>query len=92
MKKFFIGALLSTLLIGTVCAAESSGAALTVLNFFGNREFDEASLSKALKSKPKIGTSLDNMVKFFRAIGWHVQSSFDAPPMDEKTVATPKSN
>ena len=25
------------------------------------------------------------MVKFFRAIGWHVQSSLDAPPMDEKT-------
>jgi len=60
-------------------------SALCVLNFFGNRDFDEAALSKALKSKPKIGTSLGNMVKFFRAIGWNVQSSLDTPPMDEET-------
>lgn len=60
-------------------------SALTVLYHFGNRDFDEATLAKRMDSKPKIGTSLGNMVKFFRDIGWNVESSFDRPPMDEET-------
>lgn len=55
-------------------------AALTVLNYFGNRDFDEATLITRMETKPAIGTSLSNMVKFFRSIGWDVQSSLDSPP------------
>ena len=58
-------------------------AALTVLNYFGNNDFDEAALIKKMKTKPNVGTSLGNMIKFFKSIGWKVQSSLDAPPMDE---------
>ncbi len=58
-------------------------AALTVLYYFGNENFDEATLIKEMKTMPLSGTSLGNMVKFFKSIGWEVQSSLDAPPMDE---------
>ena len=58
-------------------------AALTVLYYFGNENFDEATLIKEMKTTPLSGTSLGNMVKFFKGIGWEVQSSLDAPPMDE---------
>ena len=46
-----------------------AAAALTVLNYFGDKSFDEPTLIKLLKTKPKIGTSLGNMVKFFKGIG-----------------------
>ncbi len=58
-------------------------AALTVLKFFNNNDFDEATLTKLMETKPKVGTSLGNMVKFFKSIGWKVQSTFDTPHMDE---------
>ena len=58
-------------------------AALTVLKFFGRNDFDEATLIERMKTKPKKGTSLGNMVKFFKEIGWDVQSSLDTPPSDE---------
>ncbi len=60
-----------------------AAAALTVLNYFGEKNFDEQTLMKKMKTKPQIGTSLGNMVKFFKEIGWDVQSSLDAPPFDE---------
>lgn len=56
---------------------------LSVLNYFDNREFDEPTLIKILKTKPKVGTSLGNMVKFFKSLGWEVQSSLDTSPPDE---------
>ena len=58
-------------------------SALTVLNYFGVRNFDEKTLITAMKSKPNVGTSLGNMVKFFKGLGWNVESSLDTPPMDE---------
>ena len=58
-------------------------SALTVLNFFGNRDFDEKTLIKLMKTQPRVGTSLGNMVKFFKSIGWDVQSSLNTPPLDE---------
>ena len=58
-------------------------SALTVLNYFGDKNFDEKTLAKTMETKPQIGTSLGNMVKFFKSIGWEVQSSLDAPPFDE---------
>ena len=59
-----------------------AAAALTVLKYFGRDDFDEPALMKALKTNPKIGTSLSNMIKFFKSLGWNVHSSLDAPPMD----------
>ena len=61
-----------------------NAAALTVLHYYGNRDFDEATLIKRMKTKPHVGTSLSNMVKFFRDIGWKVQSNLDRAPMDEE--------
>ena len=58
-------------------------SALTVLNYFGDKNFDEKTLAKTMETKPQIGTSLGNMVNFFKSIGWEVQSSLDAPPFDE---------
>lgn len=134
MRKFLIGAILSTaLLIGNACAEDFGGgaaapkeinhgdsiyftqpdfynmtstddriilphyptyqqttdyscgpaAALTVLKYFGNHDFDEATLIKRMKTSTTVGTSLSNMVKFFRELGWDVQSSLDKPPIDE---------
>lgn len=60
-----------------------SAAALTVLYHYGNRDFDEATLIRRMDSKPHVGTSLSAMIKFFREIGWDVQSSLDTLPLDE---------
>lgn len=62
------------------CGAAS---ALTVLNYFGDKNFDEPTLMKLLETKPQVGTSLGNLVKFFKSIGWEVQSSLAAPPFEE---------
>lgn len=59
-------------------------AALTVLYRYGNRDFDEATLINRMNTKPHIGTSLSNMIKFFRDIGWDVQSSLDTPPIEDE--------
>lgn len=58
--------------------------ALTVLNYFGNRDFDEATLVKCMETKPHAGTSLSNMIKFFKELGWDIQSSLDVVPMEEE--------
>ena len=58
-------------------------AALTVLRWFGNNNFDEATLIKKMKTQPLIGTSLGNMEKFFRKLGWEVHSSLDTPHFAE---------
>ena len=57
-------------------------AALTVLNYFDEKSFDEQALIKAMKTKPHTGTTLGNMVNFFKSIGWEVQSSLNQPPME----------
>ena len=49
-------------------------AALTVLYWYGNKDYDEMSLTKAMKTQGyPIGTSLKNMVNFFQNIGWNVK-------------------
>lgn len=51
-------------------------AALTVLYYYGNKNFDEKILCKEMKTQGyPIGTSPKNMVNFFKKIGWEVQSS-----------------
>ncbi len=61
-------------------------AALTVLRYFGNRDFDEATLVKLMDVKPYAGTSLGNMMKFFRELGWDVKSSLDTPPLEDEVA------
>lgn len=63
----------------------SCGAAAvrSVLKYFGREDFDEPTLIERLKTKPRVGTSLGNMIKFFKVLDWDVRSSLDTPPMDE---------
>lgn len=56
--------------------------ALTVLYYYGNRDFDEETLVKLMKTEPRTGTSLGNMVNFFKSIGWNVSSRLDTPPFE----------
>ena len=56
-------------------------AGLTVLYYYGNRDYDEMGLAKEMKTQGyPIGTAPDNMVSFFRTLGWKVESSLDSPP------------
>lgn len=57
---------------------------LTVLNYFGETNFDELKLMKIMESKPSIGTSLSNMVRFFKDLGWNVQSSLETPQFKDE--------
>ena len=51
-------------------------AALTVLYWFGVKDYTEASLAVEMKTQPyPIGTSPDNMLAFFKRIGWKTDSS-----------------
>lgn len=50
-------------------------AALTVLYYFGEKNFDEMTLAKEMKTKPFKGTTTKNMANFFEKIGWEVESS-----------------
>lgn len=55
-------------------------AALTVLAYYGNREYTEMSLAKAMKTDHTVGTDLLSMVKFFKGIGWQVGTGFGSMP------------
>ena len=56
-------------------------AALTVLYYFGLRDYDEMSLAKEMKTKGyPIGTNPKDMVKFFERIGWKTESSLTGSP------------
>lgn len=53
-------------------------AVLTVLDYFGEKNFDEMTLANEMKTKPyPIGTTTKNIVKFFEKIGWEVDSSLN---------------
>ncbi len=53
-------------------------AALTVLYHYGNENYDEMSLAAEMKTQDyPIGTNPANMVKFFKSIGWNVDSSLN---------------
>jgi len=59
-------------------------AALTVLYYYGNHDYDEMSLASGMKTEGyPIGTNPLNMVKFFREIGWNVESSLDSPAFED---------
>ena len=50
-------------------------AALTVLYYFGEKNFDEMTIAKEMKTKPFKGTTTKDMANFFEKIGWEVESS-----------------
>lgn len=59
-------------------------AALTVLYYYGNKNYDEKSLCKEMKTKGyPIGTNPKNMVNFFKKTGWEVQSNLDGTHFDD---------
>lgn len=68
-------------------------AALTVLEYLGNRKYDEFMLSILMKTlnKPEkdgqMGTSTSKMVSFFKSIGWKVESSLDRGTKPESFAA-----
>lgn len=58
-------------------------AGLTVLEYYGNKNFDEMSLVKGMKTKPyPIGSNPKDMAKFFSSIGWEVDSSLNHKPFE----------
>ena len=56
-------------------------AALTILYYYGNKNYDEMSLVEGMKTKPyPIGSNPKDMAKFFENIGWYVDSSLNHKP------------
>ena len=54
-------------------------AALTLLYWHGNKDYDELSLAREMKTRPyPYGTNVKDMVSFFGKIGWTVESSLKA--------------
>ena len=50
-------------------------AVLTILYWYGNKSYNELSLSKALKTRPyPYGTHLHEIVNFFNSLDWQVKS------------------
>jgi hypothetical protein len=65
-------------------------AALTVLNYAGDRNWDELKIAKIMGTKPEVGTDTSGMVKFFKRIGWDVKSSITTAKKDGTTFASVK--
>ena len=62
------------------CAPAS---AITILRHFNNNDFDEMTLAEEMKTQIyPIGTSPDNVVKFFQKINWKVRSSLTEEPFN----------
>ena len=58
-------------------------AGLTVLYYYGNRNYDEMRLAKEMKTQGyPIGANPKDMVDFFRTLDWDVESSLEHPPFD----------
>lgn len=54
-------------------------AALTVLYWYGNKQYDEMALAQAMHTQGyPIGTSLENMANFFTELGWQVKNGLQA--------------
>ena len=56
--------------------------ALTILNYLGEKSFDEMTLAKEMKTSGTRGTLPANIVKFFKKIGWEVDSRLTNAPFD----------
>ena len=59
-------------------------AGLTVLYFYGKKNFDEMSLAKRMSAKPyPVETNTADMSKFFEGIDWHVENSLNRKPFGD---------
>lgn len=65
-------------------------AALTVLYYSGDTNWDELKIAKIMGTKQGTGTDTSGMVKFFKNIGWDVKSSLTTAKKDGKTFASVK--
>ena len=65
-------------------------AALTVLYYSGDTNWDELKIAKIMGTKQGTGTDTSGMVKFFKTIGWDVKSSLTTAKKDGKTFASVK--
>lgn len=65
-------------------------AALTVLYYAGNMNWDEHKIASIMGTKQGTGTDTSGMVKFFKTIGWDVKSSLTAAKKDGTTFANVK--
>lgn len=63
-------------------------AALTVLEHFGNHDWQEKEIAAIMGTKPAVGTNTQEMVRFFKAIGWDVQSSLTTANKDGISFAS----
>ncbi|MBQ7221537.1 MAG: C39 family peptidase [Synergistaceae bacterium] len=50
-------------------------SALTVLWYYGVKDYDEMALAREMKTKPEVGTAPKDMLAFFERLGWKTQSS-----------------
>ena len=58
--------------------------ALTVLYYYGNKDFNEQTLMERMKTQTyPVGTSIKNIVNFFKSIDWHVESSLTSEKITE---------
>ena len=58
-------------------------AALTVLYYYGVKNYDEASLAVEMKTQPyPIGTNPGDMLEFFKRLGWKTESSLTHEPFE----------
>ena len=59
-------------------------AALTVLYYYGNTDYTEASLAVEMKTQPyPIGTNPKDMLAFFEKLGWKTDSNLTHKPFDD---------
>jgi hypothetical protein len=58
-------------------------SALTVLWYYGVKDYTEESLAREMKTKPNVGTNPKNMLAFFESLGWKTQSSLTHPKFEE---------
>jgi hypothetical protein len=65
-------------------------AALTVLYYSGNTNWDERKIANIMGTKLVTGTDTSGMVKFFKTIGWDVKSSLTTAKKDGTTFANVK--
>ena len=58
-------------------------AALTVLYYFGVKDYTELELAREMRTKPDVGTNPKDMLAFFERIGWKTQSSLKHSRFDD---------
>ena len=58
-------------------------SALTVLWYYGVKDYTEEMLAREMKTKPNVGTNPKDMLAFFERLGWKTESSLTHPKFGE---------